>query len=267
MTRTRGWLCLGLLCLGCQSLVSLEPGDPVEGAELLWDKGQDAMRRGQPEEAIVFYQQSLAVNPLLVRSHLSLAAALLQQGDEAAACPHLMRYVRAHPGELLIRIHLADLLFRLERWGEAREELEQCVAGAQEKGEAAAGQLLHCHAQLMEVAEARRDDYAEHLNRGIGLFLLAGQRAVLPDPEGELSTEELLCKAAGELTLAHLSHPGEARPSWYLHEIWSCLAEHQPALRFLRNAEASAPFTYLTPAEKRSLQLACQCEKLQRPIK
>ena len=119
----------------------------------------------------------------------------------------------------------------------------------------------------MEIAEAGEDGYGEHLHRGIGLFLLARQRAVLPDPEGALSSEALLCKAAGELTLAHLAKTDEARPSWYLHEVWSRLAQQQPARRFLREAAQAAPFSYLTAAEQRSLQLACQCKATRQPAK
>src|SRR5208337_4842084 len=119
--------------------------------------------------------------------------------------------------------------------------------------------LIHCHARLMEIAESIEDDYDEHLHRGIGLLLLAQQRAILPEPEGELPAEGLLCKAAGELTLARTDRPAEARPNWYLHEVWSRLAQRQPALRCLRAAVDAAPFSYLTGAEKRNLHVAWQC--------
>jgi hypothetical protein len=108
----------------------------------------------------------------------------------------------------------------------------------------------------MEIAEAEEDEYGEHLNRGIGLFLLGRQRVVLADAEARLSAESLLFKAAGELMLARVRRPDEARPCWYLHEVWSQLAQSQPAARWLRAAEAEAPFSYLTPAERRRLQLA-----------
>src|SRR5262249_4423813 len=97
----------------------------------------------------------------------------------------------------------------------------------------------------------------ERLNRGIGLCLVARERAGLPDPEdGQLSVESVLCKAAGELTMAHLERRDEARPCWYLYAVWSRLGQRQPALRHLREADATAPFSYLTPAEKRDLELA-----------
>ena len=65
-----------------------------------------------------------------------------------------------------------------------------------------------------------------------------------------MSAESLLCKAAGELILARRERPDEARPCWYLFEVWSQLAQRQPAARWLRAAEDAAPFSYLTPAER-----------------
>jgi tetratricopeptide (TPR) repeat protein len=259
--------CLGLLCLGCHALGPLASDSASETAAQLWEKGQEAMRRGQPEEAVEFYQRSLFIDPGLMRNYLSLAAAYMEQGDDEAACPHLSRYVNAHPEQVTLRVYLADLLLRLKRLPDARDEFERCVATAQQREEAAQAHLLHCHTRLMEIAEESEDIYREHLHRGIGLLLLARQRSTLPDPDGELSAEALLCKAAGELTLAHLEKPDEARPSWYLHEVWSGLAQRQPARRCLRAAEAAAPFSYLTASEQRDLQLACQWRQAERPIK
>jgi tetratricopeptide (TPR) repeat protein len=267
MTLRRIWLGLGLLCLGCQSLAPLEaPGSRPAAAEL-WEKGQSAMRRGNPEEAISCYQKSLALDPTLARNYLSLAAAYLEIGDEEAACPHLGRYVMAQPEHLVVRGHYAELLLRLKRLSEARAQFERFVADAQEQEGPAARQLVHCHSRLMEIAEAQLDPYGEHLNRGIGLFLLARERAALPDPDGTLPTEGLLCKAAGELTLARLQRPHEARPNWYLYEVWSRLPMRQPAISCLRAAEAAAPFSYLTPAEYRSLLLACRCQAAEQSAK
>ena len=244
----------------CLILALAVPGlaaEPSESAERLWNLGQEAMRQGKPETAVGYYRQSLVADPGLVRNYLSLAAAYLEMDDEAAALPPLTRFVGAHPEQMVIRVHLADLLLRLKRSAEARAEFERCVAGAQERDDAGTpAQLVHCHTRLVEIAEAADDGYNEHLHRGIGLFLLARQRAILPEPEGEFSCEALLCRAAGELTLAHLAKTDEARPSWYLHEVWSRLAQQQPARRFLREATRAAPFTYLTAAEQRGLQLA-----------
>ncbi|MDW8264626.1 MAG: tetratricopeptide repeat protein [Gemmataceae bacterium] len=249
-----------VLCVGCHAVGSrwLREVKPTAGE--LWERGQAAMRRGNAAEAIRCYQESLRADPGLDRNHLSLAAAYLEQGDEAAACPHLAQYVAAHPEHVVIRAHLAELLFRLERYAEARHHFEQCVALGQEEEGPANRRLILCHSRLMEIAELSGDEYAIHLHRGIGLFLLALERSALPEAGGLLPTESLLCKAAGELSLARLERPDEARPSWYLYEVWSRLPLRQAALRHLRAAAAAAPFSYLTPAEHRSLQLAWRCQ-------
>ena len=261
-------LLIGMLCVSCQTLIPLEPltdDKPVAGD--LWEQGQSAMRQGKTREAIGFYEQSLTADPKLDRNHLSLAAAYLEMGDEDGACPHLLKYVTAHPENIIIRNHLAELLLRLHRLAEARVEFERFIADAQEQGDPASKHLIHCHSRLMEIGEEDADEYNEHLHRGIGLFLLARERSALPDPEGQLPTEGLLCKAAGELTLARLKRPDEARPCWYLYEVWSRLPMRQPALQCLHAAEAAAPFTYLTPTEQRGLQLAGQCQTAGRAIK
>jgi tetratricopeptide (TPR) repeat protein len=250
------WLWLCVVCAGWSSCPAFAQ-DPAAQARQFWVLGQEAMRQGKPDEAIAYYKQSLAADPTQKRAHLSLAAACVQRGDEAGAARHLAQYVAAFPEHHVARLHYAELLLRLHRPGEARAQFERFVAGVQDVPELASRHLVHCHSQLMEIAEAEGDEYAEHLNRGIGLFLLACERAGLPDPEeGELSVESVLCKAAGELTMAHMARRDEARPCWYLYEVWSRLDQSQPALRHLREADATAPFSYLTPAEKRDLELA-----------
>lgn len=258
---------LGLLCLGCQSLAPLAPSPDAESAAQLWQQGQDAMRRGEPRQAVLLYERSLAADPALLRNHLSLAAAYLELGVEATACNHLMCYVRAYPDHLAVRVHLADLHLRLQRLPDARAEFARCVACAQQYPEQQLGTLIHCHARLMQIAEEQEDGYDEHLHRGIGLCLLAWQRSRLPDPDGDLSTESLLCKAAGELTLAHQDRPEEARPSWYLYRIWHELDQRQAAQRCLHAAVEAAPFSDLTTVEKHDLQLRCACQTAEPPVK
>ena len=135
-------------------------------------------------------------------------------------------------------------------------QYERFIAAAQDDEELANAHLVHCHSRLMEICREASDEYGEHLNRGLGLFHLARQRAALPDPNGELSVESLLCRAAGELMAARLDKPEEARPCWYLYEVWSRLGQKQPAGRWLRAAQAAAPFSELTPSEQRGLHVA-----------
>lgn len=255
MAVRRGWLGLWLLCFGCHSLSPLEKEAPSSASQH-WEKGQTAMRQGRTEEAIGCYQQALAADPSFTRNHLSLAAAYLEQNNVEGACAHLARYVEANPDQLPNRARYAELLLRLHRLPEARTQFEQLVCDAQGQSGARNLDLIHCHGRLMEIAEESDDRYSEHLHRGIGLFLLARKRATLPASGEELPAESLLCKAAAELTSAHLQRPEEARPCWYLYEVWSRLGQRQPALRRLREAEANAPFSCLSPTERCALLLA-----------
>jgi tetratricopeptide (TPR) repeat protein len=239
-----------------QAIAASEPASAFSPARRIWEQGQEAMRLGHPDKAIACYQQSLALDPQFSQAHLSLAAAYLDVGDDAGACPHLGRYVAARPDQVTVRCHYAELLYRLQRIREAREQFKRFMADAQEQGEPAVRTLLHCQSRLMEIAEKEDDAYAEHLHRGIGLLLLARARAELCDDSKDLTQESLLCKAAGELTLARQERPDEARPCLYLYEVWSALAQSRLAARWLRDAHDAAPFSYLTPAERCRLRLA-----------
>lgn len=257
MVAPRNWIIVGLLCLAGFCLPVLGAAEEPS-AEVLWENGQNAMRHGRPRQAITFYRKSLTQSPDFTRNYLSLAAAYLALGDRRRGCVNLAKYTRAHPDEIDIRSDYAELLAQMHRDPEARAEFEACIAAAQELGRSAYGQLVRCHRRVMEIAEAQQDAYAEHLHRGIGLFVLAQESAAAGAANAELSSEALFFKAAGELTLAREEKPDEARPSWYLYVIWSRLNQRQPAARCLNQAGAAAPFSYLTPLERRTLHLACQ---------
>lgn len=251
---TRRLAVVGVLLCGMLAR-PLTAAEPIS-AQRLWQQGQDAMREGRTDAAIGFYAQSLALDPNLVNNQLSLAAAYLDKGDDERALPYLAQYVAAKPNHFIVRAHYAELLLRLGQDRLAAVQYERFDADVQEHEVLAQQELVHCHSRLMEIAERQDDAYAAHLHRGIGLYWLARQgEDALPNDES-LSTEGLLCKAAGELTLARRERPEEARPYWYLFEVWSQLSQRQPAIRCLRAADRAAPFSYLTPAERRNLQLA-----------
>jgi tetratricopeptide (TPR) repeat protein len=247
-------LWLWLLPATCPNPQELDDRNYLAGQ--LWEKGQAAMREGKPGEAIHFYQQSLAIDPRMVCNHLSLATAYLETKNSKSACEHLGKYVEARPEQLVIRSRYAELLVRVDKLGEARAELERLSADLQEQGDEAGQQLIRTHGRLMELAESDHDDYNEHLHRGIGLFLLACKRSALGDADGEASCESLLCKSAAELTRARIHRPAEARPSWYLFQVWTQLGQRLPAVANLREAQAAADFTFLTPGEQRGLYFA-----------
>jgi tetratricopeptide (TPR) repeat protein len=255
-------LCVALLLSGL-TFGGPEPAATMSPAMRLWELGQRAMLAGDMEGALAAYRESLRQDPGLSRNYLSLAAASLERGEDSAAANYMADYLQRQPEHFVARVHYADLLLRLGRPQEAREQFEQFVADAQSRPALAEEHLIHCHSKLMEIAASQDDDYGEHLHRGIGLYLLAKERETLPDPDGEMSAEGMLCKAAGELALAIHGRPGEARPCWYLSAVWTELAQRRPATRWLRAARAAAPFSYLTPSERAALQLACRQEETQ----
>ncbi|MGL4549752.1 MAG: tetratricopeptide repeat protein [Gemmataceae bacterium] len=241
-----------ILLILLTSLPAARADGPGEKAYLA---GQKAMEADRFDEAIGQFRLSLRLSPGHAPAHLGLAACCLAQGREPDAAGHLQDYLAACPGHFLIRWHLADVLLRLARPGEARGQLERFLVAAQLHPALAGDQVISCHTRLMEIAEQQGDDYAEHLNRGIGLFLLAGRKAELADPASRRGAEELLCKAAAELTLSELTRPDEARPAWYLHRVWSALAQRHPARRWLHAAARRATPGTLTPAEMGALHV------------
>jgi hypothetical protein len=193
---------------------------------------------------------------------LALAAVCLERGEESAAVAYLNRYITAHPGQALVRSHLAELLWRCERLPEARAHYERFLTDAQLTGPSP-DRMIHAHFRLKTIAKRCADGYSEHLHCGIALYLLALQN----NPQSQATSEALLCKAVGELTLALQDRPGEARPHWYLHLVWSRLGQSQPAARSLRRAAEAGAFAEMTPAEHRDLTqaVARESESRQQP--
>ncbi|HEY7157203.1 MAG TPA: tetratricopeptide repeat protein [Gemmataceae bacterium] len=242
-----------------EEVKSVSPSADEKAALANWKKGQQALLEGQTEQAIASFHKSLEQDAELVCNYLSLAAAYLARGQEEEAADQLKRYLKAQPDHYVVRGQYAELLLRLDRLDAAREQFERFEADIQDHETLARQHLIHCHSQLMDIAAAVDDEYAQHLHRGIGLYWLARQRADVENEEDDrLSSEGLLCQSASELMQARRERPDEARPCWYLHEVWSCLGQKQPATRWLRAAENAAAFSYLTPAEQRGLHLACR---------
>jgi hypothetical protein len=157
---------------------------------------------------------------------------------------------------LFIRLHHAELLVKHHREAEAKCEFELSIREAEEMSPPPLRQLVHCHSKLMELALLEEDDYAEHLHRGVGLYYLACQSVEVGETTGKLNVESLLCQAAGELSLAKLQRPEEARPCWFLYQVWAKLGQKRPAERNLRDAAKTCYFSYLTPPERRLIYLA-----------
>ena len=239
------WLLL-FACAGCQALglsssgapqLRLSPTKPPEG----------------PSSAGAA-ETTAALDPDFL---LGRATSLAAQGENASAAEELGKYIALRPEHLSARAQLGELLFRQGKFDEARLHLELFIALAQDHGEEAFRHLIHCHSRLVEIAEEQNDDYEEHLNRGIGLYLLAVKRAGEGDPDGECSEASLLCRAAAELQMAREDQPDQARVHLYLYQTWKRLGQHAAAMRSLEAADSLALLSRLTPLERRELQAAC----------
>jgi tetratricopeptide (TPR) repeat protein len=239
------------------------PKAPPTPAEKALQVGQTAMDGDRFDEAIDQFQLAIRLDPKLVQAHLNLAAAYLALGNDRLAAPSLAAYLNARPDHFLVRMPYAEVLTRLEQFGAACTQMERFVVDVQDFPRLADEHLLPCHTRLMELAQKLGDEYGERLNRGIGLYLLAIKRVELGGEKANHLAEELLCKAAAELTLARLQRPDEARPSWYLHGVWNRLGQRQPAERSLRAAEQLAGLSYLSPVERRHLHLAASLRVLE----
>lgn len=232
-----------LVVLGCMGCRGLWPGEnPAVGAD-----PPTVLGESQPNKAAVHQADE----------QMELASAAFEAGDDGTAARHLGRYVSQRPDHLIARAQLAELLYREGKRHEARLHFEAFIAQAQEHQDRAFRFLIHSHSRLVDIAEADEDVYEEHLQRGIGLYLLACRRAQESDPQGEHSTDSLLCRAVSEFQEARALEPDEARPHLYLHLIWARLGQHGPALRALHSADHQAALSRLTPVEQRELQTAC----------
>ncbi|HEV3142593.1 MAG TPA: tetratricopeptide repeat protein [Gemmataceae bacterium] len=215
MGKRVGWLLLAGICLGCSMLHGL----PVDRQA----------PENDPES-----QQNTPSAP--VEDSLRLAAACLESGDDGGALPHLQAYLAAHPDHAVIRAHLGELLLRLHKRSEARQEFEHYLLDAANQGDLTCRHVIHCHSRLAEIARDEHNAYEERLHRGIGLYLLARQVSGPAAKDDDPDPEQLLFKAIRQLEQAVKERPKEARPHWYLYLAWSHLGQMHPAREHLQKA-------------------------------
>ncbi len=247
---------LGLIlytCLGCRFLGN----SPAPAPEPVAAPNLEAEHQSVKTVQAVEYREPKAVvaaaESAPEEDHLSQAAVCVEKGNDKGALRHLKAHLLAHPDQLMIRIHLAELLFKTHQYPDAQWHFEQFIADAQAVEGPPRNKIVHCHTRLMEIAQIRDDSYAEHLNRGIGFVLLARQFAAgVGEPEPGFH-ERVLCKAAVELRSAQRARPDEARPYCYLHEVYRKLEQPRPAQRAREKAKALAAFSNLTQTEKQTI--------------
>lgn len=188
---------------------------------------------------------------------LQSASDCLERGDEPGAAAHLLAYVEANPHHAVVRVHLAELLMRQSRPTEAKRHFAAYVGQAQEQGDPANRHMVLSHTRLSEIAHGEQDSYAEQLHRGIGLWLLACQVQKVSNPDSDTpDPQQLLFKAVRALNQAVCIRPDEARPHWYLYEVWLMLGQRHPAARSLEQARERGWLADLTTTERQGLALA-----------
>lgn len=186
--------------------------------------------------------QTLSVEPEAASAtdSLSLAAELLDRGEELAAVPHLQAYIQQHPEALMVQAHLAELLFRQQTNAESRRHFERFVQQAQFKTGPIYFHQIHAHTRLMELAARTGDDFAEELNRGIGLLLLVRKWKQNDDVKDAASEEQTLMKSLKALRAAAELRPESCRVWYYQGVVYRLLGQRGPADEAYRRAELAS---------------------------
>jgi tetratricopeptide (TPR) repeat protein len=246
--------CAACACAGCQTALHGPASQGGTQAEAAPDAASEESSTGPEAEA-------------RENRHLTLAAIYLDKGEEEKACLQLRFFLEQKPRHVA-RVYRAELLRKLGRPAEAKEEFQTAIGFLQDERLPDPGKLIQCHSRLGEIAEEEEDELGRMLHRGIALYWLAQAPAGSAEEEEMLPAEGLLCKAAASLRVAHDLDPHNARAAWYLHQVWRKLGQDQPACRFLalarHNARDNALGSPLTAAEERGLSLA---EKTQSPLR
>ncbi|QVL31587.1 hypothetical protein KIH39_22510 [Telmatocola sphagniphila] len=186
--------------------------------------------------------------------HLMKAAECMEKQAPKEAAEHLRQHIAANPDQIMIRAYLAEMLYKMKQFDEAYWQFDRFTADAQEASGPAHEHLIHCHTRLMEMADEMNEGYAEHLHRGIGLYLLAKKSAKSVSDADEHLSEKLFLKATAEFKLAQKLSPTEARPAWYLYLCWTQLGQQEPSNKALKLAAELALTSNLTPSENQNLR-------------
>ena len=159
---------------------------------------------------------------------LDRAAASIAADDKPAAVAALERYAQLRPNVFAQRVHLAELYAQLDRPDDARLALETLLADLP-AGAQALTVRPHCHTRLMKLAEARGDEFAEHLHRAGGLLALVEKWDADAANRDEPTVERTLSQALTAARRATELRP-ESRAAWeMLAAVFSRLDEGEAA--------------------------------------
>lgn len=159
---------------------------------------------------------------------LDRAATAVAADDKPAAVAALERYAQLRPGAFAQRAHLAELYAQLNRPDDARLALETLLADLP-AGAPSLPVRPHCHTRLMKLAEARGDEFAEHLHRAAGLLALVEKWDADAANRGEAVAERTLSQALAAARTATELRP-ESRAAWeVLAAVYARLGEAEAA--------------------------------------
>jgi tetratricopeptide (TPR) repeat protein len=102
-----------------QAALSANPGD----AESLYMLGEIQWLRSQPEQALVFYNQALAIRPAFVDAHIAAGKALITLGRTDEALTQLLEAVHLDPQSEAAHYRLSEAYRKLGRTQDAEREL------------------------------------------------------------------------------------------------------------------------------------------------
>jgi len=90
-------------------------------------RASEAARKGQRHEAILQYQELLALEPAHVPAHVNLSQLLEERGDSDAALAQLNEALRRRPEDPLLLLTRGALQGRLKRYAEAEHDLRRAL--------------------------------------------------------------------------------------------------------------------------------------------
>ena len=105
-------------------------GGPVDGKalEALFRQGEEALGRGQLDDAVAHYQAYLVARPRDTAALNNLAVALLKLGRHSEAADQLRKAVARNPKNVDAYTNLGNALLQLHRYGEAEDAFRRVVS-------------------------------------------------------------------------------------------------------------------------------------------
>jgi tetratricopeptide (TPR) repeat protein len=93
-----------------------------------YNLGQEMLQNGRVDEAIVAFQQALAIEPNFAKAHNNLGDALLQKGQVDEAIDHLRQALATQPDNAEAHNNLGNALFQKGRVDEAALHYQRALA-------------------------------------------------------------------------------------------------------------------------------------------